>query len=113
MPVTLTVFDTPVSRNDVTYAAKACARQRRDGLWEGWIEFENAVSGRVLRTPRETTQPNLADITYWATGLTNTYLEGALERAIPHISREEPPLPPPAFEGPAEPEEMQGERGSD
>lgn len=113
MSVTLTAFDTPVrSINDVAYAAKACGRQRSDGLWEGWIEFENAASGRVLRTTRETTQPNLEDISYWATGLTNTYLEGALVRALPYPSPEEPRLPPPAFDGPAEREEMQGESGS-
>jgi hypothetical protein len=111
MPVTLTAFDTPVrSTKGVAYAAKACARQRSDGLWEGWIEFEDTVSGRALRTTRETTQPNLQDISYWATGLTNTYLEGALERALPPISREEPSLPPPAFDGPAEPEKIQRER---
>ena len=61
------------------YQAKACGRERDDGLWEGWIEFENSESGAVLRSARETTQPNLADLKYWATGLTPVYLEGALD----------------------------------
>ena len=34
-----------------------------------------------MRTQRETTQPNLADLEHWATGLTPVYLDGALRRA--------------------------------
>jgi hypothetical protein len=52
------------------------------GLWEGWIEFTPLHGGPPIRSPRETTQPNLADAAYWATGLTSIYLEGALERAL-------------------------------
>ena len=55
--------------------------QADDGLWEGWIEFKGE-DGAVLRTPRETEQPNLDFVLYWAQGLTATYLEGALERAL-------------------------------
>src|SRR5262245_1530581 len=40
-----------------------------------------------MQTARETTQPNLADLEYWATGLTPIYLEGALNRAL-----DEPPV---------------------
>lgn len=115
MPVTLARFDAPIrGRNGVTYYANACARQRQDGLWEGWIEFANNEGGQIRRTTRETTQPNLQDVTYWATGLTPVYLEGALDRTLPyatlpHAPRPEPPLPPPAFDGPAEEEEMQAQ----
>jgi hypothetical protein len=49
---------------------------------EGWIEFEDTETGDVVRTVRETTQPNLADLRYWATGLSAVYLEGALSRAL-------------------------------
>ena len=28
------------ARNGTVYEARACGRQREDGLWEGWIEFE-------------------------------------------------------------------------
>ena len=41
-----------------------------------------------VQSPRETTQPNLTDLNYWATGLTPVYLEGALARAL--ASTEEP-----------------------
>jgi hypothetical protein len=55
---------------------------RLDGTWEGWIEFvplSPALSS--LRTDRETTQPDLAALEYWATGLEPMYLAGAFERA--------------------------------
>jgi hypothetical protein len=62
-------------------------RQAKTGQWEGWIEFV-APDGRVIATDRETTQPNLDAVRYWATGLEPVYLEGALERAQ---SRQEAP----------------------
>jgi len=64
------------------YVARVCGRGAEDGLWDGWIEFDPGDGGPVLRTPRETRQPDRPDLEYWATGLTVTYLEGALERAL-------------------------------
>lgn len=61
-----------------------------DGLWEGWIEFTRAGDDVVVKTGRETEQPNRADLVYWAQGLSMTYLEGALDRAL----RPAPTLPP-------------------
>ena len=55
---------------------------RLDGTWEGWLEFiplDPALSS--LRTDRETTQPDLSALEYWATGLEPLYLAGAFERA--------------------------------
>jgi hypothetical protein len=55
---------------------------RLDGTWEGWLEFvslDSALSSR--RTERETTQPDLPALEYWATGLEPLYLAGAFERA--------------------------------
>ena len=54
--------------------------------------------GRRFATPVETTQPNADDIRYWASGLLDTYLEGALDRALtrgvpaPAAVRVSPPL---------------------
>jgi hypothetical protein len=62
--------------------------QADDGLWEGWIEF-TTEDGRTLRTPRETEQPNRQFVRYWAQGLSATYLEGALERALDPIDSPE------------------------
>ena len=85
-----------------SYAARACGREADDGRWEGWIEFLPDDGSRVLRTPRETTQPDRGALAYWATGLTRIYLEGALARAL------EPPRAPavvvmeePTYPGPA------------
>ena len=95
--------DAVTIRGGHTYVARACGSEMPDGLWQGWIEFVPLVGGEPLRTGRETTQPNRADVLYWATGLTPVYLEGALERALKPAHRPiEPAIPPPIFEGPAE-----------
>jgi len=83
------------------YQPQACGMLGPDGLWEGWIEFLSP-SGAV-RTERETSQPNRADLMYWAQGLTHTYLEGALARALgghPVPLSAETPIAP-VFDGPA------------
>ena len=55
---------------------------RLDGTWEGWLEFIPLSPGlSSLRTDRETTQPDLPALEYWATGLEPMYLAGAFERA--------------------------------
>jgi hypothetical protein len=76
---------------------RICGRQLADGRWEGWIEFDPDDGSPVLRTPRETTQPRLSDLDYWASGLTPVYLDGALSRAIhaavPHVDTEVPEVP--------------------
>ena len=103
MAQTVAQFDTPIVHNTARYLARVCGRQREDGLWEGWIEFENVATGAVLRSVRETTQPNLTDLAYWATGLTPVYLEGALTRTLePPKSAPAASVPPPYYDGPAE-----------
>ncbi len=80
----LVEFDTAVYGADGTrWAPRVCGGVAVDGLWEGWIEFtpiDEAIDG--VRTARETEQPNRGDLMYWAQGLTQTYLEGALSRAL-------------------------------
>ncbi len=57
---------------------------RQDGhVWHGWIEFHSR-DGRVMRTGSETTQPSLALLEYWSSGLEPIYFEGAFERARRH-----------------------------
>ncbi len=63
------------------YDVRICGRQRPDGTWIGWIEFVAADSAEGLRTGRETTQPDLDALRYWAGGLEPTYFEGAFNRA--------------------------------
>ena len=57
-------------------------RAIEDGLWGGWLVFFPVDGGRVIATARESTQSSFADLSYWASGLTHVYLEGALERAL-------------------------------
>ncbi|HJQ10300.1 MAG TPA: hypothetical protein VJ840_04645 [Gemmatimonadaceae bacterium] len=93
MPEILVKFDEPIPRSDgVEYFAQACARERNDGLWEGWLEFRPvAGDGDSVNSGRETTQPNRNAVMYWAQGLSRVYLMGALERAVsptPSIERD-------------------------
>jgi hypothetical protein len=103
MAQTLIRFDTPVVHRDGRqYRAQACGRERDNGQWEAWLEFEDIETGEVLRSERETTQPNLKDATYWATGLTPVYLEGSLNRILhPPVAREVEAVRPPHFDAPA------------
>jgi hypothetical protein len=66
----------------VSYFVEACGATTQSGSWEGWLEFYPLGSEKpVLRTERETTQPNRKALEYWATGLEPIYFEGAFERA--------------------------------
>jgi hypothetical protein len=56
----------------------------------------------VLRSQRETTQRDLADLEYWAGGLTPVYLQGALDRTLtPPPAVVEPPQIPAVYDEPA------------
>ena len=103
MAETLIRFDTPMaSRDGHQYRVQACGRKRENGQWEAWLEFEEITTGEVLRSQRETTQPNRVDAAYWATGLTPVYLEGALSRMLnpPRYSAPAATAAP-FFDGPA------------
>jgi hypothetical protein len=103
IPQTLLRYPRPINTNDGrAYEARACGSEGRGGIWEAWIEFVPVDGGKPVRSPRETTQPNLVDTEYWATGLTDVFLEGALQRALnPLTPTPGSPLPPPHFDGPA------------
>jgi hypothetical protein len=82
MAEVLVKFDEAVTDpSGVRYFPQAVGRQRKDGLWEGWIEFVAAGGYRSIDSGRETTQPNRRALDYWAQGLTRAYLQGALGRA--------------------------------
>jgi hypothetical protein len=83
MAETLLKYQRPVIAPDGNaYEARACGGPMPGGTWEGWIEFIPLDGGEPVRSGRETTQPNRADTEYWATGLSQVYLEGALSRAL-------------------------------
>lgn len=80
----LVEFDTTVGADDgTTWHPRVWGGIAEDNLWEGWIEFLPAGTEdrEPLRTSRETEQPKRSDLMYWAQGLTQVYLEGALQRA--------------------------------
>lgn len=84
------------------YIAQACGRERDDRIWEGWLEFVPDDGSMVLRSQRETTQPNQTALEYWASGLTPIYLKGALERTLtPPLTVVEPPVVPAVYDEPA------------
>src|SRR5215510_13243482 len=103
MAETLLQYQKPVLAVDGSvYEARACGRPMDGGMWEGWIEFVPMDGGAPMRSGRETTQPNRVDTEYWATGLTQVYLEGALRRTLytPVTVVTTPPQPA-VFPGPA------------
>ena len=77
------VFDEPIPTEDGVYEARVCGGIAEDALWEGWVEFRRAGSAEAkwMRSGRETEQPNIADLRYWAGGLSVTFLQGAFSRA--------------------------------
>jgi hypothetical protein len=76
-------YSAPLVLPDGTaYVARVYGRQQPRGLWEAWFVFFPLSGDEPLATDRETTQSKRADIAYWATGISPTYLEGALARAL-------------------------------
>jgi hypothetical protein len=82
MAEVLLSFDAPVADESGTYHARVVGRRADDEMWEGWLEFDPIDHpGETIVGPVETRQPEYEHLTYWATGLTPVYLEGALHRA--------------------------------
>jgi hypothetical protein len=101
MAEVILVSEEQVFLNGVGYTAQVVGQQAGH-LWEGWIEFASEDGLDVRRTPRETTQPNRQALNYWATGLSGTYLEGALARTLPPaVPRRREVLAAPFFDAPA------------
>ncbi|HEX9941290.1 MAG TPA: hypothetical protein VGG03_04680 [Thermoanaerobaculia bacterium] len=103
MAETLLQFNEPLTGSDgKTYVARACGRPAPDSGWEGWIEFVPADGSPVLRSQRESRQSDRDALLYWATGLTQVYLEGSLQRTLEPVRPPRPAvLPEPAYDGPA------------
>lgn len=77
------------------FACASYSKQRADGRWEGRIVFFPQHGGPPVATDRETTQPRRASLEYWADGLSPTFLQGALSRALWRGSDATPDVPPP------------------
>src|SRR5688500_3432212 len=81
MPDVVREFDQVCVEGDDRYRARVVAAPHKGTAWQGWIEFIPIDSGTSCRTDRETTQPDLGAVLYWAEGLESLYLDGAFERA--------------------------------
>jgi hypothetical protein len=101
MPEIVSNYNDITAGDGTVWSARAVTRTA-DGHWEGWIEFiPRSVGHTAVRTRAETTQPNHDAVKYWASGLTVTYLEGALERARARPSPVGQPVLRPMFDAPA------------
>jgi hypothetical protein len=63
------------------YTVRVYGAARTDGTWVAWLSFIDPLTAETRQTGPESTQSNLAGVSYWATGLAPTYLEGAFARA--------------------------------
>lgn len=69
------------------YQVRVCGTGRKDGTWEGWLEFHPAgPAGEVIRTSQETSQPSRRALVYWASGIEPVYLDGAFIRALRNVA---------------------------
>lgn len=75
-------YEESIATGGHTYHARVYGAVDADARWAGWIVFFPVGGGRPISTGRETTQSSLAHLTHWASGLTSTYLEGAVARAL-------------------------------
>ena len=71
-----------LSDSDGTVYDRALVYAEPNGrtTWAGFVEFV-PTKGQPVRTGHETTQSNIEGVAYWATGLEDVYLDGALTRA--------------------------------
>jgi hypothetical protein len=88
MAEVLVEYAEPVmSKDGRAFVAKAYGAAMDNSRWQGWIEFAPVDGGPIVKSRRETTQPNRTDTEYWATGLTPVYLEGSLARSLTTASQ--------------------------
>jgi hypothetical protein len=80
------VFTEPLVINGRAYDVQVCGRSAGN-IWEGWIEFEG-TDGEVLRTARETTQPNPSVV-----GVPEVVATPHFDEPAPSVIAPEPVIP--------------------
>lgn len=82
MEALLQKFEKPyVDGSGERYTVELHGQARPGDTWVGWLVFDRTSDGARLATGPETTQPSSEAVLYWATGLGDVYLDGALQRA--------------------------------
>jgi hypothetical protein len=79
------IADLPYRITDTSgeeFYVSVAGEPRLDGRWEGWLEYVPLDESEPLLTPVETTQSTRAALVHWAEALTDTYVQGAFERAV-------------------------------
>jgi hypothetical protein len=79
-----------LSMHGRVYRPRAYAAPEPDGTWGGWLVFFPLGAGLAISSGRETTQSSFDALVTWATGLTDVYLVGAIQRA--EQIAQEPPI---------------------
>lgn len=76
-------FPDTISGAKGTLHSRVMGRERGDGSWEAWLEFDpiGHDSTTHYETEVETHQRERLQLERWASGLTHVYVEGALDRA--------------------------------
>ena len=104
MAQTLIRFDTPVTyRDGRQYRAQACGRERENGQWEAWLEFEDIDIGRdtALAARNDAAQ---SDGRRLLGDRSHAGVSGGCARSHPpsaEATRRLNRVPPPFFDGPA------------
>ena len=81
-PVLVHEFLEPfVASDGQQYVVRVYGQERSDGTWIGWLTFVGVDGQTIKRTARETTQSTQGHLAYWASGLQQSYLDGAFSRA--------------------------------
>jgi hypothetical protein len=81
-PVLVHEFLEPfVASDGQQYVVRVYGQERSDGTWIGWLTFVGVDGQTIKRTARETTQSTQSHLAYWASGLQQSYLDGAFSRA--------------------------------
>jgi hypothetical protein len=70
-----------ISIDGAIYEVLVYGSERKDGTWSGSLQFRDVKTKKTLTTGQETSQPDRKALEYWATGVEDVYLEGALRRA--------------------------------
>ena len=72
---------TVVDRSGHEYYVNVAGEATGDAQWEAWLEFVPLDDTDPLLTDTETTQRTRSAVAHWATTLSETYLQGAFDRA--------------------------------